>query len=226
MWIDPDLFAAAPESKVRALGATDASMRMRSCRCCWNSSRSFFCRCAHYKCFAQSLCKLAFTSLPVPNYTTLRHTDADGRATGTTPKDSLHLVLDSTGPSSMAKASGRCASMAGPSVALGDGPEHRTDLRCTDESSPGFRETVLFESSRLGDVLKLPIVSLLGFRRRDVADRAEQPTIVEPVDPFKRCQVDSLMPAPRAAPMNQLCFIQPVDCLGQCVVVRIANRAD
>ncbi|MGF6980277.1 hypothetical protein QFZ94_008794 [Paraburkholderia sp. JPY465] len=92
--------------------------------------------------FAQSLRKLAFPSLPVPNYTTSRHTDAEGRGAGTTPKDSLHLVLDSTGPRSMAKASGRCASMAGPNVALGDGPEHRTDLRCTDESAPGFRETV------------------------------------------------------------------------------------
>ncbi len=43
----------------------------------------------------------------------------------------------------MAKASGRCASIAGPNVASVDGREDRTDLRSTEDSSgEGDREVL------------------------------------------------------------------------------------
>lgn len=49
--------------------------------------------------------------------------------------------------------------------------------------------------------------SLLGLRRRDVANRAEHPSIVEPVE---RGQLDGLLAAPRAAPMDRFRFIQSI----------------
>jgi hypothetical protein len=48
----------------------------------------------------------------------------------------------------------------------------------------------LFESRRHGGFCHHGVVAFLGFDRRDVADRLQQPAIVEPIDPSERCEFD------------------------------------
>jgi hypothetical protein len=59
------------------------------------------------------------------------------------------------------------------------------------------------------------IVVLLGLGRRDVADGLQQPAIVEPIDPFQRCELDGVERPPRPTPMDDLGFVETVDGLGQ-----------
>ena len=47
-------------------------------------------------------------------------------------------------------------------------------------------------------VLQAGVVGGFGFRRRDVADRLQEPAVIEPVDPFEGRQLDGLERAPRA----------------------------
>jgi hypothetical protein len=56
---------------------------------------------------------------------------------------------------------------------------------------------------------------IFGFRRRDVADELQQPTMVEPVDLFERGVLNGFEAAPRSAPVDQLGLIESVDRLGQ-----------
>lgn len=67
-----------------------------------------------------------------------------------------------------------------------------------------------------------------GFRFcwRDVADRLEQAAMVEPVDPFQRCELDSLEAAPGAAAMDDLGLEQTDHGLGQGIVIAVANAAN
>jgi len=51
-------------------------------------------------------------------------------------------------------------------------------------------EAVLFESRRDGGLVELRIIARFGFGRRNVSDRLQQPSIVEPVDPFERGELD------------------------------------
>jgi len=69
------------------------------------------------------------------------------------------------------------------------------------------------------------IVRRFELRRRYVADRFQQPTVIEPVDPFQGCVFHGLQMPPRAAAMNDLRLVQPDDRFGQRVVVRIAHTA-
>ena len=62
--------------------------------------------------------------------------------------------------------------------------------------------------------------------RRYVGDRFEEPAVVEPVDPFERGVLDGLQGAPGSTPMDHLCFVEPVDRLGESVVVAVADAAD
>ncbi|MEX3548214.1 MAG: transposase, partial [Burkholderia sp.] len=70
MWIDPDLFAVAPEFEVRTRGRpcvyANALVQMLL-----ELKQVFHLPLRALQGFAQSLRKLAFPSLPVPNYTTL-----------------------------------------------------------------------------------------------------------------------------------------------------------
>ena len=70
------------------------------------------------------------------------------------------------------------------------------------------------------------IVARLGFRRRDIADRREQPPVVEPVHPFERRQLDGLEAVPWPAPVDDLGFVEAVDGLGQGIGVAIADATD
>jgi len=98
MWIEPDLFTAAPELEVRTRGRpcvyADALVQMLL-----ELKQVFHLPLRALQGFAQSLRKLAFPSLPVPNYTTLsrRAQTLKVALPAQRPKEPLHLVLDSTG---------------------------------------------------------------------------------------------------------------------------------
>lgn len=70
------------------------------------------------------------------------------------------------------------------------------------------------------------VVALLGFGRRDIADRPHQAAVIEPVDPFQRRELDGFEAPPRLAPMDDLGLVKPVDGLGEGVVIAVANAAD
>ena len=60
------------------------------------------------------------------------------------------------------------------------------------------------------------IIARLGFGRREVSDRLQQPPVVEPVDPFPRRELDRLEAAPRPAAVDELLerCEKPEDLLG------------
>ena len=70
------------------------------------------------------------------------------------------------------------------------------------------------------------IVARFGLGRRNVSDRLQQSFVVEPVDPFERGEFDGLEVSPWSAPPDHLGLVEPVDRLGERVVVRIADAAD
>ncbi|GAB5378315.1 MAG: hypothetical protein AcusKO_47770 [Acuticoccus sp.] len=63
-------------------------------------------------------------------------------------------------------------------------------------------------------------------RPGNVADRLQEPAMVEPVDPGERRELDSLEGSPRTPPMNDFGLVEAVDCLGESVVVAVADAAD
>ena len=84
----------------------------------------------------------------------------------------------------------------------------------------------MFESGRPDRLVLLAIVSHLQLRRRDVADRLKQPTMVEPVHPLERRVFDRVEVPPWTAVTDGLGLEQTDDRLGQGVVIRVANTAD
>ena len=59
--------------------------------------------------------------------------------------------------------------------------------------------------------------------RWSVPDDLEEALMVEPVDPFKRCELHRLQTSAGPSRANHLRLVQPDDRLGQGVVIRIAN---
>jgi hypothetical protein len=90
---------------------------------------------------------------------------------------------------------------------------------------PRFSETSLVESDLPGRALLLFIVHGLELGRGDVPDRIEEPSVVEPVDPFEGGEFYFLEALPRAIGPDHFCLKEPKDRLGQGVVVRIANTS-
>jgi hypothetical protein len=80
----------------------------------------------------------------------------------------------------------------------------------------------LLESHLRNGLSMSTIVGGRGFDWRDLADQSDQTTVVESVDPFERRHRDGLQIAPRTAFMNELRLVQPVDRLGQRIVIRVA----
>ena len=70
------------------------------------------------------------------------------------------------------------------------------------------------------------VVALLGLGRRDVADGLQEPSVVEPIDPFEGGELDGLEAAPRSAPMDHLGFVEAVDGFGESIVIGISNTTD
>jgi hypothetical protein len=67
---------------------------------------------------------------------------------------------------------------------------------------------------------------LLGFGRRDVADGLQEPPVVEPVHPFQRRELHGFERPPRSSPMDDLCFVETVDRLGESIVETVSDAAD
>jgi hypothetical protein len=70
------------------------------------------------------------------------------------------------------------------------------------------------------------IIAGLELGRWNVSDRAEQPTMIEPVYPAQRGEFDVLEAAPRTATSDQFRLVKAVDRLSEGVVVGVANAAD
>lgn len=68
------------------------------------------------------------------------------------------------------------------------------------------------------------MVADLELGRWDVAQRLHQSVVVEPGDPFQRCQLHRLLGLPRPASVDHLGLVQAVDGFGQSVVVTVALR--
>ena len=83
----------------------------------------------------------------------------------------------------------------------------------------------MFESRCYSRWLQHSVVAFFGFGRRDVANGLQEPPIVEPVDPFEGSVLHRLERAPRPAPVDDLGLIEAIDCLGERVVVRVADTA-
>ena len=75
-------------------------------------------------------------------------------------------------------------------------------------------------------ILLVGIVARLGFGRRDVSDRLEQASVVEPCDPFQGRELHGLQVPPRPPLPDDLGFVEAVDGLGQSVVIGVANAAN
>ena len=78
----------------------------------------------------------------------------------------------------------------------------------------------MVESGRHGLCLVESMMFPFVLGRRHVADRFEQPTIVEPVNPFERRVLYGIEGAPRPAGVDQLGSEEPDDGLGQ----RVSRR--
>jgi len=68
--------------------------------------------------------------------------------------------------------------------------------------------------------VSLGLIIIAGFDLggRDISDRLEEASIVEPVDPFEGGELDGLEVAARSAPMDDLGLVEAVDRLGEGVV--------
>ncbi len=86
-------------------------------------------------------------------------------------------------------------------------------------------EGVGFRSGRHGQCFKRGVVVPLGFGRRDVPYRLQQPAMVESSPPIEGGEPDSLERALRPAPMDHLSLEQADDGLGKGVVVAVADAA-
>ena len=87
-------------------------------------------------------------------------------------------------------------------------------------------EAVSFESRCHSRLFQQSVVAFLGFCRRYVVYGPQQPAIVEPVDPSQCRKLDGFKATPRAAPMNDLCLVEAVDPLGECIFIAVADAAD
>ena len=61
---------------------------------------------------------------------------------------------------------------------------------------------------------------------RDIAQRRHQPMVVEPGHPLQRGQFHRLLGLPGATSVDHLGLVEPVDRLGQRVVVAVAFGSD
>ena len=59
------------------------------------------------------------------------------------------------------------------------------------------------------------VVALLGLCRRYVADGLQEPSIVEPIDPFEGSELDGLEVSPWSAPVDHLSLVETVDGFGE-----------
>src|SRR4051812_30624020 len=70
------------------------------------------------------------------------------------------------------------------------------------------------------------MVGGLGLGGRDVSDRLEEASVVEPIDQSEGGNLDRLEAAPGTAPMDHLGFVEAVDGLGEGIVVAVTDIAN
>ncbi len=70
------------------------------------------------------------------------------------------------------------------------------------------------------------VIAFLSLGGRDIADRLQQPAVVELIHPFQRCELDGLKVPPWPTSMYDLGFARTVDRFGQSIVVGVANACD
>ena len=87
-------------------------------------------------------------------------------------------------------------------------------------------EAIWFKSGYcLGLTGELPIVVCLSLGRWNIPNRLQQSDVVESVHPFKGGQFHGFLGFPGSTAVNQFGLVQPIDCLGQGVVVTVATTA-
>ena len=77
----------------------------------------------------------------------------------------------------------------------------------------------------LGLLGEFPPIVFLSLGRRDIPDGFEESNVVEPVHPLQGGQFQGLPGFPRAPAMDLLGFIQPLQGLGQGVVIAVSTAA-
>lgn len=60
------------------------------------------------------------------------------------------------------------------------------------------------------DFVQRGVIALLGFGRRDVADRREETAVVKPVYPFECSILNSFKGSPRSSPVDDLGLVKTV----------------
>jgi hypothetical protein len=78
----------------------------------------------------------------------------------------------------------------------------------------GLPEALGCESRCHIDVICGSIILIFGFSRRDVADGFEQPSMVEPVDPFEGRVFHRFEGSPGSIAMDDLGLVKAIDRLG------------
>ena len=68
----------------------------------------------------------------------------------------------------------------------------------------------------------MTVVVGLELSRRDAAEVVEDASVVEPVDPFERGEFEVVETFPWALVPDEFGFVEPVDRLGEGVVVAVA----
>ena len=91
-------------------------------------------------------------------------------------------------------------------------------------------EAVWFESRDLSWLFQRGIVSGFGLGRRDIADRFQDPPMVEPVHPFQGRKLHGVEVLPWPTPMDDLGLVEAVDglevnpiCLDHTLLRRICS---
>jgi hypothetical protein len=70
------------------------------------------------------------------------------------------------------------------------------------------------------------MISIFSFGRPDIADKLQQPKMVEPVDSLECGIIDGFEVAPQPIPVDYLGLVEAVDHFGQTVVVAVSDAAD
>ena len=75
-------------------------------------------------------------------------------------------------------------------------------------------------------MLELGIVACFGLGGWNSADGFEQASMVEPVDPFQRSELDGFQASPGAASPDHLGLVEAIDGLGEGIIIAVANAAN
>ena len=81
----------------------------------------------------------------------------------------------------------------------------------------------MFESRRPLLLFEHGVAAFLGFGWRDGADWPQPPSMVAPIRPFQRRELNGFKAPPWPASLGDLCFVEAVDGLCQRIGMTVAN---